>query len=107
MSKPKKLAKSLGNTFWSIFLSLVKEKTVELALKKVLGVAMGTAGFKAWFVKFIAEHFADEIVIPLLNAGLVEGKYVVHKVQGKTYIEAVRRADNVQDYNDAVDDILS
>ena len=103
----KKIASSFGNTFWSAFLVFVKNKTVEVALKATLGSALKVAGFKAWIIKFLAENLADEIIIPILNAGLVEGKFIVHTIQGKQFIHALKKAENVQDHNDAVDDILS
>lgn len=107
MTTNKKFAESLGNNLWSIFLPLLKTKFVEAGLKVIFGSAMKVAGFKLWITKFLLEHFADEIIIPGMEALLVEGKYIVHVKQGKHYIAKLKQAETVEQHNDAVDDILS
>lgn len=106
-NNPKTIASSLGTAFWSVFLIFIKQKTVEFAIKNILGVALKTAGFKVWVVKFLAENFADEIVLPTMNGLLVEGKFIAHSHQGKSWVAKLKEADNVQEHNDVVDDILS
>lgn len=88
--------------------SFLKEKFVVSIMKKILGSPIG--GFRAWIVEFLLENLWDEIVDPVLSAGLVELKYTKHKIEGKISAKKIleaRRHGNVQDYNDNIDIILS
>ncbi len=107
MDKFKKLASSLGNNLWPVFLKLLEDKSVEFIMVKVFGLALNAAGFKAYIAKFLAKHFTKDIIVPSANIAFIEGKCVYRTFQGKGFIETMEGATNVEDYNDAVDDILS
>lgn len=96
------------NGIFNALKGFLKEKVIVALMKKILGSAIG--GFKAWFVQFVLENLWDEIVDPLLNAGLVELKYIKHKIEGSITAEkiiAARKAQNADDYNSGIDDLLS
>lgn len=100
-----KTEKSILKSVWEFILEQLKGQAVKLALKKILGSA-AAGGFKAWLVKFVVENLWDEFVEPLMNAALVEVKYIKDKIDGKITadkIEKARRSGDASSYNDAVD----
>ena len=100
--------KSILKSVWEFILEQLKGQAVKLALKKVLGSAYAV-GFKAWLVKFVVENLWDEFVEPLMNAALIEVKYIKDKIDGKITaekIEKARRSGDASAYNDAVDSAI-
>ena len=96
-----------NNVFFEALKKYLKGQVFKLALKKILGsAAMG--GFKAWIIRFILENLWDEIVEPLMNAALVEIKYIKDKVDGKITakkIEQARLSGDQDSYDSAVDEL--
>jgi large-conductance mechanosensitive channel len=89
-------------------LSVLRGEFMTFALKYILGSKYGS-GIKSWVIAYLVTNLWDDIVEPLINAGLTEIKYIKHKIEGKITsekIEKARREGNVQDYNDAVDSTL-
>lgn len=96
-----------NNDIWNVILEHLKGRVFKLALKKILGSAYA-GGFKAWLVQFLIENLWDEIVNPLLNAGLVEIKYIKDKVEGRITadkIDKARKSGDQTNYDIAVDDV--
>ena len=109
MKKIKEILLKIWPSVKPIIIEQLKGALVKKALKIFLGTAAGV-GFKAWLVKFLAENFYDEIVEPIIEAGLVEVGYVYHKVEGKVLVKRLRTAQEQNDedaYNDTLDDINS
>ena len=79
-------------------------RTIFSALLKTF---LKVGGFKAWLIKFAIEEAYDEIGEPIIKAGLVELGYVLDKREGKALVKKLNEATNANDYDSAVDDILS
>lgn len=97
--------KSILNTVWDFILEQLKGRAVKLALKKILESA-AAGGFKAWLISFVVKNLWNEFVEPLMNAALIEVKYIKGKIDGKITadkIEKARRSGDANAYNDAVD----
>ena len=100
-----KNSKSILKIVWETLLAQLKGQAVKLALKKILGSA-AAGGFKAWLISFVVKNLWDEFVEPLMNAALIEVKYIKDKIDGKITaekIEKARRSGDATTYNDAVD----
>ena len=88
-------------------LEFLKGRVVKLALKKILGSSL-MGGFKAWLITFVVENLWDEIAEPLINAGLVEIKYIKDNIDGKITakkIDKARRSGDQDSYDAAVDEL--
>lgn len=105
-NKKKKILSFLWEVFKSFVLTSVRDYVVKNIIKNILKV-VGKSNFFTWISTVIAENFYDEIMEPLIKAGLVEIKYTYHKAEGKILIKRLKEAGNVEDYNSTVDDILS
>lgn len=79
--------------------------SVEKALLAFLGTATGV-GFKAWLIKLAVKMLVRDVGDPLVRAGVIEVTYVVDNIKGDIQWSALKKAGNVQEYNDAYDDIL-
>lgn len=91
-----------------IVIEQLKGAGVKLALKKFLGSA-AIAGPKAWVIKFIAENLFDELMKPLLQAGVTYIGYRLDVVHGKNVIKKLNDASEANDgqaYDDATDDVF-
>ena len=86
----------------------LKDKLINLALKKIFGAALSMGGFKVWLVKFLLENGFEQIIEPLIEAGEVEVKYVYRLVDGKLIkirLDKAIEEGNEQDYYDAISDL--
>tara|TARA_R110002012_G_scaffold191476_1_gene359234 strand:+ start:323 stop:643 length:321 start_codon:yes stop_codon:yes gene_type:complete len=105
----KQKSSNILKSLWETLLEQLKGQAVKLALKKILGSA-AAGGFKAWLVAFVVKNFWDELVEPLMNAALIEVKYIKNKIEGKITakkISEARESGSDQDYDDAVDASLN
>lgn len=100
----------MNKTFWikikDILIEQLRGQAVKLALKKFLGTAVG-GGFKVWLVKLIVNEFLDEIGEPLGRAFLNRIGYTYHKIEGKHLVKKLEGAQNENDLDSTIDDILS
>ena len=92
-----KTAMNPSNRFFAVF------KPLFVSFLKTL---LKVTGFKAWLVGVLAEEFFDEVAVPLIKAGMVEVGYQYDRIDGKGMLKKLKDADNDQEYDDAVDDIL-
>lgn len=94
---------SLWETVLTVIVDQLKGRLFKAALKKLLGTSVG---LKAWLVQFAITNLWEEFVEPLIKAGLVEIKYIGHKIEGRLTVEKIekaRKSGNAEEYNTAVD----
>lgn len=105
--KLKKFVTSLGAALYPVFLEALKDKFVKLALKKLLGTAAKTAGFKVWLVTFIAEEVFEDVGEPVAELVMVKMGYGFHKVEGKLLVKRLKEAESGEAYRAVINRILS
>ena len=84
--------------FKKVLINFLKEKTVKLALKKLLGSA-AAGGFKAWLVKFVIIELFEEVAEPLLRLAVRKGLLIYDKIDGNIKVKKIEEAkdDNDED----------
>jgi len=94
---------------WELFkpqlIAHLKGKAVTFALKKLIGSGWAT-GFRGWVVKFVMEHLFKEIAQPIMKLAYRKGELFYDNSKGKIQIGRLNDAKNIDDYTDALDDIL-
>ncbi len=104
--KKRKLLDYLWEVVKSVLLSIIKDAVVNNVTRAMLAT-LGTSAPFVWLSAFVSKHFYNEIMEPLVKIGLVEVEYVYHKAEGKILIKRLEGASNAEEYNAAVDDIMS
>jgi len=90
-------------TLFKIFgMGLVK-KFVEKLLIKLIGAS---TGFQLWLIKFIGENLIKQILEPLINAAIVEGKYHIEVHNNKVALIKMEDAQSESEYYDGLNDLL-
>lgn len=90
-----------------VLFSWLKTEGVKWFMVQVL--KMSPVGIKAWVVKFVLEHFVEDVAIPLINATEIEVLFYIDKQTGKKYVIQLKKARESEDpdeYDIAIDTIF-
>lgn len=98
-----KISPEFRKTARDWIVSQLKGQFIKIVLKSILGAS---TGFSAWVVSFIAEEAYEEVGQPYIEKWLRGAGYRVDKHNGKILVKALEEATNVEERDDAVDDIL-
>lgn len=85
---------------------LLGVKLVSDGLTSILIKLVSFAGIQNWLVSFLVKNLTKQIIIPCMNAAIVEGQFVFDKETGKANFEKLEAAENEAQYNDAINSIV-
>lgn len=98
---------------WNILkqsiINILKGGFITLALKKLLGTALG-GGIKVWIIKTIATELFEEIGEPLIHFFFNEAEYQADVIEGKLNVKKLEKAKDENDqgtYDSAADDTFN
>ncbi len=83
-------------------------KFLESALLKAFlrKLVISSTGIQGWLVSFVFSELFEKIAIPVLNLAIRKGELFYDMQKGKIQIKRLEHAKDIDEYNDAVDDIL-
>ncbi len=86
----------------SAFINLLNKEGVKFVLKKL---AWSSTGFRGWLVKFVVEEVVEYADEKVLEPAFRRVGYVLEIHEGKKIYRKVINAQDISDWNDAVDDV--
>lgn len=72
-------------------INFLRTQAVTLALKKILGTAVG-GGFKVWLVKYVTTNLFDEVAVPIIKFASRKGLLFYDKAEGAIKVKKINEA---------------